>query len=340
MKILDGVMVVPEILIVCHAGPGIGLGHLMRSLVAARALKAQLGANVQLLVQGKLDDSALLSEFPARLLPSDADLCSAMQAECFARSIDVLVLDLFAQQIPVDLLPTLTKLRSLGCKLVALDGLTAFSAVLDLIFFPSFRCPAGLNIAHDTRVVYGWDCFLVNVPDVVPAWSNGRRVLVLTGGSDVTGLGNFWLGFLNERLDADVELDWVTGPYAKEPVWPDSPRITMLNHHAPKGLETLMSGANYAVTVFGVSFFELIYFGIPTVVFSPYGEKDSAELAALAAADVALVVRDEYEATEALIDLMSNPQKAEALSKRARAMMPVHGGVRLSEAIRKILINK
>ena len=39
-------------LVVCHAGEGLGLGHLTRALVVARALQKEIGAQVKLLIQG------------------------------------------------------------------------------------------------------------------------------------------------------------------------------------------------------------------------------------------------------------------------------------------------
>ena len=40
-------------LLVCHAGNAMGLGHWVRTLVLARALRDQLGTQVEVLVQGE-----------------------------------------------------------------------------------------------------------------------------------------------------------------------------------------------------------------------------------------------------------------------------------------------
>lgn len=98
-----------------------------------------------------------------------------------------------------------------------------------------------------------------------------------------------------------------------------------------------MQASNYAVTVFGVSFFELIYLGIPTVVFSPYGDKDDSELEALAKAGVAVVARDEREATDQLCALMRDDLLATQLSLRAREHLNTPGGRRLCLEIVKLL---
>ena len=326
----------PSVLIACHAGSGIGLGHLMRSLVAGRALQDELGAKIQFLIQGDGVDAGLLSDFPYRLIPQGVDWCDALRDDCSHQRIDAVLLDLFPRLIPRSMGQCLSEIRDLGIKLVGIDGLVAYRDVLDLVFFPSFRMPSGAD-SMDASLVFGWDCFLLNVPEAIPAWSHGHRVLALTGGSDVTRLGQTWPSILNDRLPSGVELDWVTGPYAQAPVWPAEPRIAMRRLVAQQGLGGLMAQTHYAVTVYGVSFFELLYCGIPTVVFSPYGGKDDAELAHIADAGVALVARDESEATDLLVGLMANPAAAIALSQRAKKRLVQRGGRRLAQEVARLL---
>lgn len=98
-----------------------------------------------------------------------------------------------------------------------------------------------------------------------------------------------------------------------------------------------MLKTNYAVTVYGVSFFELLYYGVPTVVFSPYGNKDDAELAAIAAEGVALVAWNSNEAVSKLNELMSDDALARSLSQRAKQMLAVSGGKKFTKAIAALL---
>lgn len=313
-------------LIVCHAGAGMGLGHLTRSLLVARALQQELGAHVRLLVQGDEVGRDDLGKFPHHFLNIDDNLGDAVCQLAKQYAIQLVVFDLQPQRIPSDMADLLKRLRSAGCRLVGVDSLLAYGDLLDLIFIPSFQfsMPRGLSVAM--RVVYGWDCFLLNVKYPPTEWRAGNNVLVLTGGSDATGLGKTWPGVLNETLPAGVVLNWVTGPYAAQPVWPASLRINMVNNRSPEGLDDLMVTASYATTVYGVSFYELLYYGIPTVVFSPYADKDNAELAGIAEAGVALVAKDHIEATLLLNKLMDDEELAKSLSMKARRKMSVVGG--------------
>lgn len=320
-------------LIACHAGAGLGLGHLTRSLVAARALQQELGVNVYLLIQGDPVQRADLAGFEHRFLGLEESLDSAIRQQ--ARHVDaqVVVLDLHPRLVPAGMDALLKALRQDGRKIIGVDGLVSHRSHLDLIFIPSFHFSPPASLAGAATILFGWDCFLLNVKHSAVNWEPGRQVLALSGGSDATGLGKTLPTLLDTALPADTELHWVAGPYAQQPVSPPSPRISMLNHRSPSGLDDLMANANYAVTVYGVSFFELLYYGVPTVVFSPYGNKDGAELAAIAAEGVALVANGEAEAVVKLKELMADDNLAASLSRCARQKLAAPGGHKFAQAV-------
>lgn len=327
-----------RLLLACHAGPGVGLGHLTRCLVAARALRRSLGASVQLLVQGEPLARDDLAAFPHRFLPADADLGAALDAHCQAEAIDVLLLDLQPQRVPPGLAQHLRDWRAAGRRVVAIDGLLAWRPLLDLIFLPAYRFEPPADLADGAPILFGWDCLLLDPLAATPPRPPGRNVLALTGGSDATGLGRHWPAALDAALPADARLHWVTGPFSPAPALPAAPRLAaIVEHRAPAGLGPLMAAADVAVTVFGVSCFELLQRGVPTVVFSPYGRKDDAELAGIAALDIALVARDEHDATRQLAALMQDPARAATLSRNARRQLHTPGGERLARALQDLL---
>jgi len=320
-----------------HAGTGVGLGHMTRSLVAAKALQRELGADVQLLIQGDEVCWTDLAAFSHRFIGPDADLSAQIKASQAQGRLDVLVFDLQPRKVPTDFGDLLDALRASACKLVAVDGLLAYRPQLDLIFTPSFHLALPPDLPEGAPIVLGWDCFLLNVQEVPRAWQPGRRVLALTGGSDATALGKTWPRLLDETLPPETELHWVTGPFALPPSLPASPRLGIHEHVAPKGLGPLMQASDYAVTVFGVSFFELMYLGIPTVVFSPYGSKDNRELEGIAQSGAALVAHDEAEASSLLLDLMNDDALARRLSHRSRTLLGKPGAARLCAEIANLM---
>ena len=120
---------------------------------------------------------------------------------------------------------------------------------------------------------------------------------------------------------------------AQNPLLPTDPHITIHNHQAPDCLDNVMQICNYAVTVFGVSFFELLHYGIPTVVFSPYNGKDNPELDAIAEAGVAIVAEDEVDAVGKLVDLMNNESYSRKISKNALELLNPPGTIRLCSEV-------
>lgn len=320
-------------LVVCHAGPGIGLGHLSRCLVAATHLRTSLNADVRILIQGEPISRPDLECFEHGFVPLAEDLVKQIDARSPS---DLVVLDLQPNRVPEGLDAALVRWRGAGIKIVAIDGLVSYRDKLDLIFIPAFKFDLPTNLLDGAPIVFGWDCYLMSPPQHSTQWCSGRNLLVLTGGSDATGLGATWPSELDHKLPEDIELHWVTGPYANQPIWPSEKRVNVVEHQAPAGLAPLMARANYAITVFGVSLFELLSMGVPTVVFSPYGQKDRADLQAIKDAGVALVANDESHATDLLIDLLSNDELAKQLSKRALALLSTSGGVRLCAEILKL----
>ncbi len=220
-------------LIVCHAGAGLGLGHLTRSLVVARALHQELGADVRLLVQGEAVQRADLAEFDHRFIGLEESLDKLIRQQARHADAQIVVLDLHPSLVPADLDSLLQELRQEGRKVIGVDGLVSHRGSLDLIFIPSFRFSPPEHLAGDAPIRFGWDCFLLNVNRPAVEWKSGGQVLALTGGSDATGLGKTLPTLLNATLPDDTELHWVTGPYAQQPVWPASQRVSMVNHNRP-----------------------------------------------------------------------------------------------------------
>lgn len=321
-------------LIVCHAGVGVGLGHLTRSLVIAKILRARFGADVRFLIQGDPLERDDLETFFYQFVPSDCDIFGLIASQSF---VDLVLFDFQPQRVPKTLGATISALRVAGSKVVAIDGLLAYRHELDLIFIPSFHFRPPFDLNEGAPIVFGWDCFLFDPQWEPVPWVPGRRVLALSGGSDATQLGNTWPALLNQSLREGTELHWVKGPFAAKPNWPATTRIKMIEHSAPAGLGPLMLQASYAITVFGVSFYELLHMGVPTVVFSPYGDKDAIELDSIAASGVALVAADEREATERLIELMNCDGLAQQLSGRAREAMGESGAFRLCAEIENLM---
>ena len=327
----------PSVLLVCHAGAGIGLGHLSRCLVVAQALQNAVFWQVNLLIVTNEVISEVTHGFNQVVVHRSSDWVRALLTEQARTKADLVLLDLYQPDCPGDFAIGLRLLRARGCRLVGIDGLYGWADLLHLIYVPSFRIPTGVGAMTVTKVVSGWDCFLLRVTPATHAGVSGRRVLVLTGGSDATGLGASWPSQLDGGLPAHAQIDWVCGPFAAEPCWPRPARLAHRVHRAQPNLNGLMSEVNYAVTLYGVSFFELLCKGLPVVVFSADGSKDQDDLKEIARLQLAMVARDEAEATLQIAALMQDADRAAQLGSRARKQLGDVSGKRLVCELQSVL---
>lgn len=321
-----------------HAGEGVGLGHLTRSLVAARSLILRLGVRVDFVAVGHNVEDTLARDFEVHFSTGDGPIDIVVEQYTKNNQYAAICLDLLNSFRFLSLELILRKLRKTGCSIIAIDSLVGLEGLIDLLYVPSFMSPAYLEAANfQGRLAYGWNAYLLNVEAQDQAPEQSKSILVLTGGSDVTQLGQDLPAILDQCLPDNSVVHWVTGPFSQHPNFPDSPKVTFVEHVAPAGLSALMHGATTAMTVFGVSFFELIALGVPTVVFSPYGEKDSKELQAIAEQRIALVAQNARDAAEKTAILTKDSDLRAELSSRAKNQLKNFDGEYFAAEVRIVL---
>jgi spore coat polysaccharide biosynthesis predicted glycosyltransferase SpsG len=325
-----------KVLFLCSAGVGIGLGHLQRSLVASKALVDNYAAEVHLIAIGENIPACHVSSFPIRFHATAKGMDVVLEDNLLAYKYQLICFDLFQPSITLLFNNVLAKYQEYGHKVVAIDGLKGCEEFVDLFFVPSFRAPANMARYTSKRLVFGWDCYLLNV-DAKPAQGPKQGLLVLTGGSDTTNLGSSWPKLLGDVLPAKTLVNWVSGPFAKSPTLPENSSVVFNVHIAPNGLGPLMQETEVAVTIFGVSFFELIALGVPTVVLSPYGEKDTEELAEIDHLGLALVAKDVKQATDMSVALLSDAKLQARLSSRCSEFITSYSGQRFAKEAYSII---
>jgi len=328
-----------NVLLVCQAGPEIGLGHLMRSLAIFRMLHEAGDFKVHLLVFGPLADIPQLNNIPNVFYGGEFLSHNAFNNISPNFPADLLIFDLHPHNQRENFDYFFNGFKLNRSRLITIDSLYGQSPELfDLIFIPSFSLPASLTNYAGVNLVYGWDCYLLNILCSPKSWTRGNSVLALTGGSDACGLGQEWPRLLNKGVDSELKVDWVVGPYSPEPLLPLNP-INFRVHRSPSNLSALMQSANYGLTVFGVSFFELLYFGVPTVVYFPPGHNNLKEMQIITERRIAVVANSKGEAVQSVFQLAENNEYAETLSRKARQCMETVSGHRLVKEIR-LLVNR
>lgn len=318
-----------KILIACHAGDEIGLGHLSRCLVLARHLNCDSGTKVSILISGKKIKRHELDAINHYFVEKNVDIISEAEKNCNKNKTDLVIFDLNEQQLPNKeiQIKQLNTVRRSVTRMIAIDSFLENTDLFDLTVIPSIENLAKYKINKSANICSGWNYLLPNIDESLrQPWRHGNKLLILTGGSDSTGIGITLPQKLDKILNNKTEINWVRGPYAKNPLMPQNSKIKFFIHNAPNGLSKLMSTTNYALTIFGASFYELLYMGIPTVVFSPYGERDRKILEEINKKGIAIVACDEYEACGKIHDLMRNDELATELVENMKAIKN-HTGV-------------
>jgi spore coat polysaccharide biosynthesis predicted glycosyltransferase SpsG len=322
----------PRVLLVCYAGAHIGLGHLSRLLALAQALKKDSRVQVEFLVFGESVSKAGLNDFKTNFIPNSTGFLTSV-TRFVTEETTCVVFDLFAQDKIINLETLFIGLKTRDISIINVDSLTNYSHLLDLIWIPSFYFKANQALDYPDKIKYGWDCYLIQKNLLTPNWKPGTDVLVLTGGSDMTHLGQKLPDKIDNSLKAGTHIHWVRGPFAEPPNLPEQPRLTWSVYNSPDRLDELIVQSNYVLTVFGVSFFEVLQYGIPTVVFSPYEHQDPHEMVALAKENVAMVSQNVNIALNDLIELMNNNDIALTCSENALKKLSVNGSKQLSEFV-------
>ncbi len=286
--------IAPRVSILCEAGPAVGLGHLSRACAAAGALQDYLGAAVKLFIRGPRTEFSDLKLVPHEYVDSFEPRHS---------DADVVICDLKGLSASDKDLMRAAKPRS---KTVAIDMIGDNEGLFDRIWMPSVYVDPLSQRRLGNRLSYGLDHFLLR--DIYGAQTAARatkRVIILTGGSDPAALSESLPAKLNCTLPAEIQIDWVTGPFAKKPdmVGAVSGRFNQLE--APEDLPSLLTEYDAALCVYGVSFYECLKAQTPVVTFDPIGAAQSAEWKHLSTMLPSFMCEDADSAVEQLNDLLS-----------------------------------
>ena len=323
-------------LLVCHVSPGIGIGHLSRLLALAQELKKDNKVIPEFLIFGVPVKKNELSDFNVHTFSISSDLVATIELLLEEVFFDTLIFDLHQNNIPYNVGQLFLDLKQRDICLISIDSLIEHCDILDLVWIPSFNFDCGRYREYTAVLKSGWDSFLIQKRLKDEVWTPGTKVLILTGGSDISNLRKTLPTQLDGVLRDNTEVHWVRGPFSGMLNLPKKCRLKWIVHNSPDQLDDLIVECDYVITVFGVSFFEVLQYGRPTVVFSPYGNKDNKELEALSKEGVALVAHNPNEAINGLIQLMNNDEIANVYAKVALGKMSINGAQILSKAVHSL----
>jgi len=318
-----------------QAGPGIGMGHLTRVCVAALSLQEHLGAKPQIYVAGREIPNRLLNLLPHQWLDQLPEAESPLY-----RDADMLVFD---TKDTVNALPNL-QAQPQRPFLMGVDPDHRQAARFDHIWMPSIFVPTHMQKTLGQKLSYGSDCFLLkpSFNQHVGAKKPGEsHILVLTGGADPLGLNTTLPDALLSALPKSCHITMVRGPYAQMPIQnlggDAAKRFHILENQ--ENLPALLAHYDYAITLYGVTFFECLQAQIPTVVFDPINAAIEPEWALVKSWMGDLAAQDQASAISALAELISGnqhePQKTIEIGTKLR-----EGPRHFAETVAKLCLQR
>lgn len=265
----------------------------------------------------------------------DIPIISDVSAEYFRllttlikeKQIDAVVLDFHKSADDANLISFLQTARIMKIKLISVDSLLQYRHYLDHIWLPSVYFDLS-KIGYDNDlcgVSFGWDHFLLHRNKESINWQPGKEILVLTGGSDVLDLASWLPTALDNKLPAQSVVNWVRGPYSRSPELPLNTKLIWKIHNSPETMDELICSSNYVLTLFGVSFFEVAQYGIPSVVVPLYPNENKTELDIIRNEKVAIVSMTPSDSIDALMLLMDDDYLANEIASNAKERMLING---------------
>ncbi len=314
-----------RVLVWVDAGPALGLGHLSRGMALAEALNAR-GARCRFAIApdatalgwlraaGQRDVLALPD--PERAL---ADVLAAV------RDADVVVIDV---KRPLER----SEVRALqgSARVVVIDNPGAGVDEADLVVAP-------FGEARDVRWLVGAQ-WLPLRPPVAHDVTRPGTVLVSMGGCDPGGLTApvlDALGAVTPRPDVRA----VVNPLA--PVWGDARAVAARHGFAPPspiepgGLGEHLATAELAVLAFGVTVYEAMASGVPSLVLCrTSGDVEHARVLESAGAITSLGAHwKPADVTRAVTVLRADPSQRGAMARAGQARVDGHGAARVAARI-------
>jgi spore coat polysaccharide biosynthesis predicted glycosyltransferase SpsG len=269
-----------EVIIWAEGGADLGMGHIVRCVNIATALK-KLGVKPSFIIN---PDEATQKRL---LIEGFAFITNSLDAEFTESSFDafprlsVLVID-----TKKDVSNIVKLLKARGVKVLLVDNNTSAGELADKVVIPSVVAPMNAEATKDEsdKFFSGADYLIIgdNYHNALRersaiSYALPFRVLVTFGAADINGITSQVVDALCTMKDLDItvvigEMFTKRDPYAYSAGCAHVKCVSGINDLAP-----LMGEAHIGITANGTSLYEMAFMGIPSIVIANF-ERDLCEL--------------------------------------------------------------
>ncbi len=306
---------IKKVLFVCSLGNETGLGHFARcKMLMEHFNKKKIKYDLIKLEDEKKKDYAVYIYKKAQYLKPN-----------------VIIFDLNKKFLNLKFLKVIRKLKKERNTLIGIDNLRIFYKYLDLVWVPSFFIEKKYN---KKNIVYGWDKFLLKKYNY--SYKIKKNIYILTGASTNHVLPKYMPKMIEKNIPKNFNIIWVQGKYSIKPILNfKSNRWKVLKN--PKSYFSYLSKAGYVLSLYGMSFYESISLGVPTVCF-PYGinkHKDKNELKEIKKLNISIIEKNYKSAIDKLKMLIQNKKKSLLLSRKSKLRFKQNGLVNFEKYLTK-----
>lgn len=259
-----------SIAILSTCSSDVGLGHLMRCYKLATFLVDHPDYDVSLHIAGELPKDYKLE------LISVSSISPSLKnsiAQLLERDIDVIILDVHDLYIDRNFKKLLKQIKKSKVKIISIDNLHIFQRYIDVLYYPSFSVSEEIIKLCAQKAKFGWDCYFLK-PSRREIRKSSKHVLLTAGGTDLENIGPRILTNLTISDWPDTYFTYIQGPYSTPVKKENYSRLNLRIVKSPAGIENFILKTDIGVTLYGVTFFEMIFNETVTILYIPKNSKD------------------------------------------------------------------
>lgn len=331
-----------KVTIVTQADEKVGMGHLARCMALAKELKESQAINVNFYVNDNPGAKELLEQqgFSANVWKSLDDLSEKLCSD--VQRVDGTIIDLKASYCG----ELLEKTGRLDTHSMLIDYVPADASLADLFIVPTVFFDYENKASHfaKKKILTGKNHLLLNRKINWLRENNDIRdgILISAGGS---GLLPDELFEAISRLDGGDKIKFLAGPFADVSFFHRKANAYNIKNYEvifnPPDVFEVYSKSKLALCTFGVTTYELIALGVPTVVVKTVTKDDADIVEYLAQNDVCVNLLDAANSAETvtgiLESLLQNNDRLTELSRNSKKFIDGLGVQRVGVAIKELI---
>ena len=289
-------------LIICSYGHQSGFGHLTRAKIIKNYIKKNIRSKVRVLV---VNDKNVKKKNISELILKKIE----------KKKINVLILDInfFHTNFKNKIIELINFVKEKGIRVVGVDSARNFYKFIDCVWIPSpFK---QINLTSK-NIFYGFDKMIFNRYKI--SYSGLKKIVFLVGGSKNKEISNKLPRIIEKSISKKFKLIWIKYGFSSHPKVVDKKR--WLIYSAKSSLKNIFKQSGFIFTFYGLSFFESLNCGIPSVAFCTKKnyKKDYKEIELLRRKKVFFIETDINKAVKKLVELISNKKMARLTSIKSK----------------------